>query len=279
MDSHDTKCKRRFRWFQIHEATLIQESPYQSFFIYCTLKQNPRKLEIARCSIQLVRHKPAFTGEPASAVTRLCSQTSQPSRLRLLRRFQVIILSIAGKDFSKMGFAGALRNIVRPLSLTSSRTLASRISTNASMPPFRDALPSPCRPPQWFLPIWNHFHSLTDTRFPKRRPSDKPRRKRASLRPSGPYAWVQYTPGQPILPNKPNEGSVKRRNEKKRIRQRRAFILAERKKRIAQLREAKRKKNIKRVERKMAAVAREREWAERLAELQRLEEEKKKSMA
>lgn len=29
----------------------------------------------------------------------------------------------------------------------------------------------------------------------------------------------------------------------------------------------------------MAAVARERAWAERLAELQRLEEEKKKSMA
>lgn len=42
---------------------------------------------------------------------------------------------------------------------------------------------------------------------------------------SGPYAWVQYTPGQPILPNNPNEGSVKRRNEKKRMRQRRAFIL------------------------------------------------------
>jgi len=45
------------------------------------------------------------------------------------------------------------------------------------------------------------------------------------------------------------------------------------------MQEAKRKKNIKKVERKMAAVAREREWAERLVELQRLEEEKKKSMA
>ena len=56
-------------------------------------------------------------------------------------------------------------------------------------------------------------------------------------------------------------------------------IQAERKKRKAQLQEANRKKNIQRVERKMAAVAREREWAERLAELQRLEEEKKKSMA
>ncbi|CAJ1948234.1 unnamed protein product [Sphenostylis stenocarpa] len=216
-----------------------------------------------------------------------------------------------------MGFAGALRNIVRPLSLASSRTLPSRISTNAAL--FCPALPSPCKPPQWILPLQNHFHSLTDsmtdTRFPKRRPSDKPRRKRATLRPSGPYAWVQYTPGQPILPSKPNEGSVKRRNEKKRIRQRRAFILvrspftlyklkfgdfigegetgnknalkrggreqlqieqAEKKKRKAQLQEANRKKNIQRVERKMAAVAREREWAVRLVELQRLEEEKKK---
>ncbi|RDX66215.1 hypothetical protein CR513_55038, partial [Mucuna pruriens] len=179
----------------------------------------------------------------------------------------------------EMGFAGALRNIVRPLSLASSRTFTSQISTNASIAPFCPALPSPCKPPQWLLPIWNHFHSLTDTRFPKRRPSNKPRRKRSSLRPSGPYAWVQYTPGQPILPNKPNEGSVKRRNEKKRMRQRRAFILAEKKKRKAQLQEANRKKNIQRVERKMAAVAREREWQERLAELQRLEEEKKKSMA
>lgn len=63
------------------------------------------------------------------------------------------------------------------------------------------------------------------------------------------------------------------------MRQRRAFILAEKKKRKAQMQEAKRKKNVKKVERKMAAVAREREWAERLVELQRLEEEKKKSMA
>ncbi|XP_014515803.1 uncharacterized protein LOC106773601 [Vigna radiata var. radiata] len=173
-----------------------------------------------------------------------------------------------------MGIAGVLRNIVRPLSLASSRTLTSRMSTNASMALFCPVSPSPCKPPLWTLPLLNHFHSLTDTRFPKRRPSDKPRRKRASLRPSGPYAWVQYTPGEPILPNKPNEGSVKRRNEKKRMRQRRAFILAERKKRKAQMQEANRKKNIQRVERKMAAVAREREWAERLAELQRLEAQK-----
>lgn len=54
---------------------------------------------------------------------------------------------------------------------------------------------------------------------------------------------------------------------------------AEKKKRIAQCQEAKRKKNIKRIERKMAAVARERAWTQRLAELQQLEEEKKKSAA
>jgi len=53
-------------------------------------------------------------------------------------------------------------------------------------------------------------------------------------------------------------------------------MLAEAKKRKAQLQEANRKKVIKRVERKMAAVARDRAWAEKLAELQRLEEEKKK---
>ena len=99
------------------------------------------------------------------------------------------------------------------------------------------------------------------------------------MKPPGPYAWVKYTPGEPILPNNPNEGSVKRRNEKKRMRLRRAFKLAEAKKRKAQLQEANRKKKIKQVERKMAAVARDRAWAERLVELQGLEEEKKKAMA
>ncbi|KAJ7980276.1 Protein translocase subunit [Quillaja saponaria] len=182
---------------------------------------------------------------------------------------------------------GALRSIVRPLS----RTLISRTST-CSTTSFHASLtsrksdfrfvfggPNGCSQPQWLTIFSNHFHSLTDTRYPKRRPSGKPRRKRASLRPPGPYAWVQYVPGEPILPNRPNEGSVKGRKEKKRIRQRRAFILSEKKKRKAQLQEANRKKIIKRVERKMAAVARDRAWAQRLAELQRLEEEKKKSMA
>ncbi|KAJ8562931.1 hypothetical protein K7X08_031383 [Anisodus acutangulus] len=54
---------------------------------------------------------------------------------------------------------------------------------------------------------------------------------------------------------------------------------AEKKKRKAQLQEAHLKKMIKRVERKMAAVARDRAWTERLAELKKLEEEKKAAMA
>ncbi|KAI8542562.1 hypothetical protein RHMOL_Rhmol08G0147100 [Rhododendron molle] len=263
-----------------------------------------------------------------------------------------------------MGF-GALRSILRPVS----RTLLSAHCTGSSFSLART--PAAASRSSFFggcplhrdirqMPVSSAFHSLTDNRFPKRRPTDKPRRKRASLRPpgpelkvagakigwsfvsvskeegglvfrglrdwnkaamfnhlwamakkadtlwlkwiheyvikasesvvvpvlclipclldlvfAGPYAWVKCVPGEPILPNQPNEGSVKRRNEKKRMRQRRAFILAEAKKRKAQLQEANRKKVIKRVERKMAAVARDRAWAEKLAELQRLEEEKK----
>lgn len=186
-----------------------------------------------------------------------------------------------------MGF-GALRNAIRPLSRTLA-THARNSSTTpflASKPEFRPSLSGVGQSP-WtqmirhfsFLSEANPFDRLTSTRFPKRRPVDKPRRKRASLKPPGPYAWVQYVPGQPIKPNNPNVGSVKRRNEKKRIRQRMEFILAEKKKRKAQVQEANRKKRIARVERKMAAVARDREWAQKLAELQRLEEEKKKSMS
>lgn len=60
-----------------------------------------------------------------------------------------------------------------------------------------------------------------------------------------------------------------------RIRQRKAFILAEKKKRKAQQAEARKKRDMKRIERKMAAVAREKAWAERLIELQQLDEKKK----
>ncbi|CAA2962992.1 translocase subunit [Olea europaea subsp. europaea] len=180
-----------------------------------------------------------------------------------------------------MGFR-ALRSIIRPVcgSLLSTPTASHFFPATTSPSPLRQLRylfgSFGCNLP--WIPPSSAFHSLTDSRYPKRRPSDKPRRKRASLRPPGPYAWVKYVPGQPILPNQPNEGSVKRRNEKKRIKQHRAFILSEKKKRKAQFQEAKRKKNMQRVERKMAAVARERAWAQRLVELQQLEEKNKEAM-
>ncbi|KAK4417400.1 hypothetical protein Salat_2565600 [Sesamum alatum] len=178
-----------------------------------------------------------------------------------------------------MGF-GAFRSIIRPVSrilLPASRFSPAAKTFSTTSPPELRHLFYPLRRNLPWIPPCSAFHSLTDTRYPKRRPSDKPRRKRASLKPPGPYAWVKCAPGEPILPNQPNEGSVKRRNEKKRIKQHRAFIMAEKRKRKAQLQEAKRKKIMKRVERKMAAVARERAWQERLVELKRIEEEKKKA--
>ena len=91
---------------------------------------------------------------------------------------------------------GALRSIVRPLS----RTLISRTST-CSITSF--AASSVCPKPEtrflsggqapWSFLILNHFHSLTDTRFPKRRPSLKSRRKRASIRPPGSFFVLNLT--------------------------------------------------------------------------------------
>ncbi|VAH01622.1 unnamed protein product [Triticum turgidum subsp. durum] len=69
------------------------------------------------------------------------------------------------------------------------------------------------------------FRGLTETRFPKRRPGFVSRRKRASLRPKGPHYWVRCTPGEPIPSSQPNKGSVQGRKEKKRIKQRKDFIM------------------------------------------------------
>ncbi|CAN6336181.1 unnamed protein product [Urochloa humidicola] len=123
------------------------------------------------------------------------------------------------------------------------------------------------------------FGGLMETRFPKRRPGFANRRKRASLRPKGPYYWVKCNPGEPIPTSQPNKGSVQGRKEKKRIKQRKDFIMAEKKKRRAQYSAAVKRKEAERTERKMAAVARDRAWAERLIELKQLEEEKKAAMA
>lgn len=85
---------------------------------------------------------------------------------------------------------------MRPLS----RTLISRTST-CSITSF--AASSVCPKPEtrflsggqapWSFLISNHFHSLTDTRFPKRRPSLKSRRKRASIRPPGSFFILNLT--------------------------------------------------------------------------------------
>ncbi|GLT34757.1 hypothetical protein SLA2020_092560 [Shorea laevis] len=106
---------------------------------------------------------------------------------------------------------GALRTVVRSLS----RTVLSRASATCPATSFLSSTPFPKSDFRFafapaahgqspLIPVSSHFHSLTDIRYPKRRPQDKPRRKQASLRPPGPYAWVQYVPGMPILPNNPN---------------------------------------------------------------------------
>jgi hypothetical protein len=92
-----------------------------------------------------------------------------------------------------MGF-GALRNAIRPLSrtLTTHARTPSTTPFLASKPEFRLSLSGGGQSP-WtqmirhfsFLSEANPFDRLTSTRFPKRRPVDKPRRKRASLKPPG----------------------------------------------------------------------------------------------
>ncbi|CAN0899220.1 hypothetical protein LINGRAHAP2_LOCUS20148 [Linum grandiflorum] len=185
--------------------------------------------------------------------------------------------------FKEMGF-GALRSIVRSLARTLTSGTSNSYSPSFSPSALRRLDIIPQAPPVSQL-LRRHFSffsesgydRLTDTRLPKRRPLDRPRRKRAGLRPSGAFAWVKYDAGEPIKPTNPNEGSVKRRNEKKRRMLHREFVKSEAKKRKALLQAANRRKMAARVDRKMAAVARDRAWAERLAELQRLEEEKKNS--
>ncbi|XP_074275790.1 uncharacterized protein LOC141599616 [Silene latifolia] len=186
-----------------------------------------------------------------------------------------------------------LINLIRPLS-SSIATLRPRNLFNPSSQILSNLIQSPKQQQQHYLIPRFHqiisrsihleslsslaakpFDPLTDTRFPKRRPALKSRRKRSSLRPKGPYAWVKHVEGEPIAPSQPNEGSVKLRNEKKRRRLHREFIKSERKKRKAELQLANQKKREKRIERKMAAVARDRDWACKLAELKRQEEAKK----
>lgn len=100
-----------------------------------------------------------------------------------------------------MGF-GALRSVIRPVSRTilSARTTSAfspaAFQSSTSQTPILGPLliiGSLRRNSPW-IPASNAFlHSLTDTRFPKRRPVDKPRRKRAYLRPQGYFLFQFYT--------------------------------------------------------------------------------------
>ncbi|KAF9607748.1 hypothetical protein IFM89_000095 [Coptis chinensis] len=171
---------------------------------------------------------------------------------------------------------GALRNIiVRPLTRSIFTHSPIRFPAKISNGPFVPPASQFDSIRQSLLFSYKGLHSLTETRYPKRRPGFTNRKKRTTIKPPGPYALVQHTPQESILANKPHEGSVKNRNanEKKRIAQRKAFIKSEAKKRKVLVQEAKKKKRNRRIERKMAAVARDRAWAQRLAELQKLEAE------
>ncbi|XWS29251.1 hypothetical protein CRYUN_Cryun24cG0012200 [Craigia yunnanensis] len=165
-----------------------------------------------------------------------------------------------------MGFV-VLRSIVRPLCQTflsraspASATTSSLSFSSCPKSGFNSFLDGSIYRKSPWVSISNQLHSLTDTRYPKRRPQDKPHRKRASLKP--PVWLFVYV----YIFDSGENAYV-------------GVLQEEAKKRKAQVQEANRTKKIKQVERKMAAVARERAWAERLVELQRLEEEKYKAMA
>uniref|UniRef100_A0ACD5W4W1 Uncharacterized protein n=1 Tax=Avena sativa TaxID=4498 RepID=A0ACD5W4W1_AVESA len=187
-----------------------------------------------------------------------------------------------------MALLQALRRALPPLS-SPAASLFRRATDPAPLPfrplrlldpigprPFSAAAAAVARAPEMGASL---LKGLTETRFPKRRPGFVSRRKRASLRPKGPHFWVMCKPGEPIPSSQPNKGSLKGRNEKKRIKQRKDFIMAEKKKRKAQYSVAVKRKEAERTERKMAAVARDRAWVERLAELQQIEAEKKAATA
>ncbi|KAK8934396.1 hypothetical protein KSP39_PZI015060 [Platanthera zijinensis] len=192
-----------------------------------------------------------------------------------------------------MSLGGAIRTILRPLSARRILPAYAQFSpTSSSSSSIVEQLQC-LRPPLLIKELQGPslrqlfststggaaFQSLTDNRLPKRRPGTKPRRKRASLKPPGPHAWVQYVPGEPIPRSRPNEGSVQGRKRIKRMLQRRAFILSQKRKKQAEWKVARRKRYTDRIERKMAAVSREKAWAERLKELQEIEAQKNAAMA
>ncbi|KAJ0770626.1 hypothetical protein HanPI659440_Chr07g0259841 [Helianthus annuus] len=83
---------------------------------------------------------------------------------------------------------GAIRSIIRPVS----RALINA-RTTSSTPLYNNELHSHFGSIHQSHLFWRPasarlIQTLTDTRFPKRRPLDKPRRKRATLKPSGHFS-------------------------------------------------------------------------------------------
>eukprot|EP00250_Pteridium_aquilinum_P007464 c17174_g1_i1 orf=84-566(+) len=96
--------------------------------------------------------------------------------------------------------------------------------------------------------------------------------KRRSKFAKDPYAWIKVGENEPCPSSQPNKGSVKNRNQKKRMAQRDAFIKEECQKRIAQCKAAKAKKLEAQKKRWKEGAARARAWKEKkLAEAKEAE--------
>lgn len=78
-----------------------------------------------------------------------------------------------------------------------------------------------------------------------------------------PYAWVNVGENEPCPVSQPNKGSVKNRNQKKRMAQRDAFRKGQVQASIKSCREAKAKKLEARRKRWKEGAARARAWAEK----------------
>lgn len=87
--------------------------------------------------------------------------------------------------------------------------------------------------------------------------------KRRSKFAKDPYAWIKVGENEPCPSSQPNKGSVKNRNQKKRMALRDAFIKTEVQKRIAQCKAAKAKKLEARKKRWKEGAARARAWKEK----------------
>ncbi|KAI5061914.1 hypothetical protein GOP47_0022453 [Adiantum capillus-veneris] len=104
--------------------------------------------------------------------------------------------------------------------------------------------------------------------------------KRRSKFAKDPYAWIKVGKDEECPSSQPNKGSVKNRNQKKRMAQKAAFIKAEAQKRIAQCKAADAKRLEARKKRWKEGAARARAWKEKkLAEAKEAEAQQAQELA